>query len=135
MTTQRPTKQDQAFVTRPEFEAFERSVNVSFSEMKEYLKIFGEKLDTVVTKGIDFRSIFAGASVLLTILLAIGGIIAWSFNDKILNIQNTGIIQRESISKMVESNTTYIQEDLLLRLRLLETEVALNEQILTTLTK
>jgi len=70
------------FVTRPEFEAFEKSVDNNFAEVRDSIHTIGRKIDNLSSKGVDYKAIFAGVSVLLTVIIAIGGLFGWGLNDK-----------------------------------------------------
>tara|TARA_R110000772_G_scaffold127285_1_gene234432 strand:- start:567 stop:968 length:402 start_codon:yes stop_codon:yes gene_type:complete len=111
------------FVTRPEFEAFEKSVDNNFSEIRDSQHIIGRKIDALATKGVDFKGIFAGISVLITVILAVVGLFGWALNDK---IDSAHLHSDRSISHAIELSAL---KDRIIEVTLSERMAAINKQI------
>ena len=103
---QRDRFEDQ-YLSRTEFQQFERSNARQMDELRSTLSELGRKLD----RGTDWKAIFAGLSVFSTIILAIGGLIAYGLNGR-MDV-NAGAIARlvERTEKMQTNRWTRDQMD------------------------
>lgn len=68
------------FLTRDEFEVFERNTTRSFDELRSSIGIVGRKLDEMSNRGTDWKAVFAGGSFLLAIVTVVGGLVAFGLN-------------------------------------------------------
>lgn len=71
------------FISRDEFETFERNVDRSFNEVGRALENLGRKIDNISSKGTDWKTIWGGLSVFTAVIFGIGTVIAWGLLTRI----------------------------------------------------
>lgn len=117
------------FISRDEFETFERNVDRSFSEVGKALDNLGRKIDNISSKGTDWKTIWGGLSVMTSIIIAIGGVIAWGILTRIdvnsASIQKTDDYMRSATQAFYERDLGQLN-----RIHDLELKVAANSVVM-----
>lgn len=83
------------YLSRQEFEQFERTVHSGFDDVRRAINTIGAKLDGIVARGTDWKAIFSALSVVISVIGSIGGITAWGLLSK---IDGTSDLLRERMS-------------------------------------
>jgi len=108
---QQPSNQKDHFITRGEFETFERNVDRSFSEVSRSLENINRKLDSKGTT--DFKTIFSGISVFILLLSIIWGAFHWGLTNKLTSeTKRTDFLEQRLYTHEIEGkeiNSTQTQ--------------------------
>jgi len=112
----------QDFVTRPEFETFEKNVENNFErvddnfnlirssiadlshETKSAIVGLGDKIDG--SRKVDYK----GISLVITIILAIGALVGFIFTDEVSDLEKAQSMRSESLSEKVEAAHKYVDK-------------------------
>ena len=103
-------RRDRTYLSRDEFEVFEKNVERSFSDVSRSLTVLSDKIDQIATRGTDWKAITGGLSVFATFIFGIGGVISWGINQKIDSISMDSIERHEVQEKLINTlNNTAIK--------------------------
>jgi len=102
------------YVSRDEFEAFERNVGKAFDNLDSRFAAMDRKgdaraseldrkLDALSNRGTDWKAIWSGLSVLCAALFSVGGVIAWGLLSKIDAADSRAMENRELVMRHIES--------------------------------
>ncbi len=117
----RPQSETPDLVHRHEFESFERNVTRSFddvsrsiadtrSELGRALADQARKIDDMRTSGTDWKSIIGFASLVITIISVVGGLVAYGINTRI-DANSTAIAKHRDLPGHPESIVNQASSD------------------------
>jgi len=77
------TNHDRNFLTRDEFESFEKVTIRSFDDLGSAVNQLSRKIDDMATRGTNWNAVFAGLGLMTSIIMGVGGIVAWGLNSRL----------------------------------------------------
>jgi len=83
------TTRDRTYISRDEFEVFERNIERSFDNISTSFETLSRKIDNINNKGTDWKALISAAALVVTIMIAIGSIIAWGMNQRMDSHQDS----------------------------------------------
>ena len=100
---------DRSYVSREEWESFDRNVSKSFRELGDAVRDLRREISALANKGTDWRAIISGVGVFATVLSLVGGLVAYGLNARMDT--NQADIRDLQVSAAAVAQTRYTRSD------------------------
>jgi len=76
------TDDSRDYVSRDEFEGFEKNVSRSFRELGDSIRDLRSAVSDISTRGTNWTAILGALSLAVTIIMGVGAIVAWGLSSQ-----------------------------------------------------